>query len=301
MATVHLLLTLAGLGVMAVGFLLGRVGDRTRKRHGRLATTLPALGGRTMARGPVELRGTVVPAPDAPERAVEPDPDGSFTAPVGGHDDVVLTAWRAVAGAAGTGALGSRRVATGFRSVPFHVDDGSERVLVDPGTLATREFRFDSELGSPTATVRTSRAVVDIGPFRDETYVPDREAAPPALREWVQDSIHLDAGDGLADRRYEETSLRAGDEVYVLGHARRDTGRAGGSSELLDGGDDERFPAADAVITHPVDGSRMLVSTRGKRALLAESADGTRVYLAGAAVVLGGLALAVAATLQLVP
>jgi hypothetical protein len=301
MATVHVLLMLSGIAVMGVGFLLGRVGDRHRERHTRLATTMPASTGRTTTRGPVELRGTIVPAPDAPTRTVEPDPDGTFTAPVGGHDDAVLTAWRAVEGRAGTGIAGSRRVATGFRSVPFYVDDGSGPVLVDPGSLATRDFEYDSELGGPTSTVRTNRVVLDIGPFRDEVYVPSREAATPALREWILESPHLRGGDGFGDRRYEETNLRVGDEVYVVGYARRDTGRAGGSSELLDGGEDERFPVEDAVVTHPVDGSRMLLSTRPKELLLDESADGERIYRVGSAIILLGFALAIAATLQLVP
>ncbi|WP_276259927.1 hypothetical protein [Haloglomus litoreum] len=301
MATVHILLTLVGVGVMGVGFMLGRVGDRRRKRHSRLATTLPAGTGRTTERGLVELTGTVVPAPDAPVRTVEPDPDGTFTAPVSGTDGAVLTAWRATRGRGGTGIAGTRRVATGFRSVPFYVDDGTSKVLVDPGNLATRDLEFDSELGALPSTVRTGRATIDLGGFDAEVFVPSQEAAPPELTEWVRDAPHLSAGDGLADRTYEEATLRAGDEVYVLGYARRDTGRAGGSSELLAGGDDDRFPTDDAVVTHPVDGSRMLVSTREKRLLLDESADGHRLYLTGSAVLLLGFVLAVAATMQLVP
>jgi hypothetical protein len=301
MAEVHVLLLLAGVGVMGLGFMVGRVGDRHRKRHSRLATTLPAAAGRTTERGLVELRGRVVPAPDAPVRSVDPDADGTFTAPVSGQEGAVLTAWRAARGRGGTGVAGQRRVATGFRSVPFYIDDGSRRVLVDPGSLSTRDFEFDSELGGLTSTVRTNRAVVDLGPFDTGSYVPDRGAASPALTEWVQESPHLRAGDGLDHRTYEETALQAGDEVYVLGYARRDTGRAGGSSELLEGGDDREFPTEDAVVTHPVDGSRMLVSTRAKGSLLAESEGGTRLYIAGSLVVLLGLGLALAATLQLVP
>lgn len=301
MATVHILLTVVGVGVMAVGFMLGRAGDRHRKRHSRLATTIPAGSGRTTERGLVELRGTVVPAPDAPVRTVQPDPDGTFTAPVSGREGAVLTAWRATRGRGGTGIAGTRRVATGFRSVPFYVDDGTRKVLVDPGSLATRDFEFDSELGAPASTVRTARATIDLGGFDTETFVPSRHAAPPALTEWVQNSPHLRADDGLANRTYEEATLQAGDQVYVLGYARRDTGRAGGSSELLDGGDDERFPTEEAVITHPVDGTRMLVSTREKRLLLDESEGGHRLYMAGSVTLLLGFVLAVAATLHLVP
>lgn len=301
MATVHILLTIAGIGVMGVGFMLGRAGDRHRKRHSRLATTIPAGTGRTTERGLVELHGTVVPAPDAPVRTVQPDPDGTFTAPVSGTPGAVLTAWRASRGRGGTGLAGSRRVATGFRSLPFYVDDGTSAVLVDPGSLATRDFEFDSELGAPASTVRTARTTVDLGGFDSEVYVPAREAASPEVTAWIQDSPHLRAGDGLADRTYEEAVLQAGDEVYVLGYARRDTGRAGGSSELVAGGDDERFPTDEAVITHPVDGTKMLVSTREKRRLLDESAGGHRLYMVGSVIVLVGFALAVAATLQLVP
>jgi hypothetical protein len=301
MATVHVLLTLLGVGVMGVGFMLGRAGDRHRRRYARLATTIPAGTGRTTERGLVQLSGTVVAAPDAPVRTVEPGADGTFTAPVSGRENVVLTAWRASRGPGGAGLGGARRVATGIRSVPFYVDDGRNRVLVDPGTLSTRDFEFDSELGRPAATVRTKRATVDLGRFDAEVYVPSRTAAPPALTEWVQDSPHLRAAAGLENRTYEETSLRVGDEVYVLGDARRDTGRAGGSSELLAGGDDERFPTDEAVVTHPVDGTRMLVSTRDRRRLLDESEGGTRMYIGGSIVLLLGFALALAATMQLVP
>lgn len=316
MATVHVLLTLAGVAVMGVGFALGRAGDRRRRRHARLATAVP-VGGETVERGRVELRGTVEPAPDAPVRTVEPEADGTFTAPVSGREGAVLTAWRATRGRDGTGVAGSRRVATGVRSVPFYVDDGRRRVLVDPGTLSTRDFEVDSELGAPAATARTERATVDLGEFDTSVYVPSRGVAPPTLTEWVQDSPHLRAADGLENRTYEEAALRAGDEVYVLGDARRDTGRAGGSSELravgddfpelLAGGaaaslgDDARFPADEAVVTHPVDGTRLLVSTRAKQSLLDESAGGTRLYLAGSVLLLVGFALALAATLQLVP
>jgi hypothetical protein len=301
MATVHILLTVAGVVVMGAGFMLGRAGDRRRKRHSRLATTIPAGTGRTTERGLVELTGTVVPAPDAPVRTVEPDPDGAFTAPVSGTEHAVLTAWRATRGKGGTGLAGTRRVATGFRSVPFYVDDGRSRVLVDPGSLATRDFEFDSELGAPASTVRTARATIDLGGFDSEVFAPARTAADERLTRWVQDSPHLRANEGLENRTYEETVLQAGDEVYVLGYARRDTGRAGGSSELLMGGDDDRFPTDEAVVTHPVDGTRMLVSTREKRRLLDESADGQRLYMAGSVVLLLGFALALAATMQLVP
>lgn len=301
MATVHIVLTVAGVLVMGVGFMLGRAGDRRRKRHTRLATTIPAGTGRTTDRGLVELRGTVVPAPDAPVRTVEPDPDGTFTAPISGTENAVMTAWRASRGEGGTGIAGSRRVATGFRSVPFYVDDGTRQVLVDPGSLATRDFEFDSELGAPASTVRTKRATVDLGGFGAAVFVPTRAAADDRLTRWVQDSPHLRANDGLANRTYEEATLRAGDRVYVLGYARRDTGRAGGSSELLAGGDDERFPTDEAVVTHPIDGTKMLISTREKQLLLDESEAGHRMYLTGSLILLLGFVLAVAATMQLVP
>lgn len=42
MATVGLLLALTGVGVMGLGGLLGRVGNRHRERYTRLATTMPA-------------------------------------------------------------------------------------------------------------------------------------------------------------------------------------------------------------------------------------------------------------------
>ena len=106
----------------------------------------------------------------------------------------------------------------------------------------------------------------------------------------------VDIGNAHGDRRFSQGTIRAGDEVYLLGYARPRDG-------------DERERAADdpvsvrlrpgsTVVTPPPEGEdgAFIVSERDEQRLLSESRWGRAVLVAGLFAVVVGLALVVSPT-----
>lgn len=111
------------------------------------------------------------------------------------------------------------------QSVPFLLADDSGSVLVDP-RLADVRLGTDSE-----------RIEVDGGtapPERIQRYIEDNDDVSCENSRLDLRLFSLPTG---ADRRYTERRLRPGGEVYVLGQARAESGRAGSVNAVVGYGD----------------------------------------------------------------
>lgn len=112
------------------------------------------------------------------------------------------------------------------QSIPFVLEDGSGSVLVDP-RLA--EIRITGD---------TEQIRVDGGtspPDRVQRYIEDNDEVSC---ENTRLDLRLFSVSTGADRRYTERRIRPGGEVYVLGQARREAGRAGSINSVVGYGSD---------------------------------------------------------------
>ena len=119
------------------------------------------------------------------------------------------------------------------QSVPFLLEDDSGTVLVD-SRLADVRIQRDTE-----------RISVDGGtapPERIRRYI---EANDEIACENSRLDLRLFSVATGADRRYTERRLRPGGEVYVLGQARSEPGRAGSVNSAVGYGGDAPFLIAD--------------------------------------------------------
>jgi hypothetical protein len=117
------------------------------------------------------------------------------------------------------------RLYRGQRSVPFYVDDGTGRVLVDPG--------------APDGEDKTVDGTVNLYATTDtEVHLDDGATPPePVLTFHQHEDFDVDTASG---RRYESARVEPGDDVYVLGTA------AFRDGERVIDGDDDRFVIANA-------------------------------------------------------
>ncbi|WP_122089506.1 GIDE domain-containing protein [Halalkalicoccus subterraneus] len=112
------------------------------------------------------------------------------------------------------------------QSVPFVLADDSGSVLVDPRMADVRLSR-DSE------AVRVDGGTAPPGRIR--RYIEDNDDVSCENSRLDLRLFSLPTG---SDRRYTERRLRPGSEVYVLGQARPETGRAGSANAVVGFGDE---------------------------------------------------------------
>lgn len=171
--------------------------------------------------GVVRIRGTVLPATGA-------DP---FTSPVGGEPESVLSVWEIEEMYDTPKTRSWESSAWGVRSVPFHVEDSTGRLLVDVddrtvGNETAETFTPERLLVSEGVAFEDLQVEFDGFDVRLET--DDEESPPGRVREFLEAtdgvSVAPMATDLVVDaskRRYRESTLRPGDEVSVVGHASR--------------------------------------------------------------------------------
>lgn len=167
--------------------------------------------------GVVRVRGTVVPESE------------TFTSPIRGDEESVLAAWKVEERYDTPKSNSWEDSAWGVTSVPFFVADDTGRLLVDVedttvGNLTDDVFTPESILVSDGVSVEGLRCEFESFDVRVETGM--GEDPPERVAEFV------DATDGLSrepmatdlvvdesERKYRAQTLRAGDEVSVLGYA----------------------------------------------------------------------------------
>ena len=197
-------------------FSLGKIygGTRAYSRRRKILNT-PSQTIRGLAVGRAEVSGTVVPA----ERTL----DAPWTG-----EDCVYVEYSASETRETDDGTETFEVARGEAAVPFYVDDGSDRVLVEPTTDATiiieddaREYR--NSVGKRSAPPDNVMAYFDgerdlDGDAREVTTLVERVTAPikRVLAVFDTGSAELDRG---RRQLFRQTILEPGATVYVLGTA----------------------------------------------------------------------------------
>ncbi|WP_170977453.1 GIDE domain-containing protein [Halorussus salinisoli] len=206
---------------------------------------------RTLSRLETNQTGAVEGGLVAVEGEVRGPVEDGLVSPIR-RENGVLAKWavKEYAGhEAGTGG-GWTEFGSGYETVPFVVDDGSGPVVVEiDGEESLRKLEIDLEefeddpaleldvTERPPKHVREFLATHDVREQQSETSVPTSED-----------------GDEQGDRRYYETVLDSGDEVYVVGNATRYA---------------DTDSAATAVLSPSADGSGTFYLTdRGRSAVL---------------------------------
>lgn len=172
--------------------------------------------------GVVALHGEVVSA------------DGTFRSPVAQCEETVLAAWRAEDWKKHGNPGGWKAIAWGIDSTPFYLDDGTGRVLVDPGDhFVPMGFLhlIYFNVSDPEWGIWLNDVVCNLDGLPVERRVDLDEPTPEHLQELVDSEVYLSPQSGSSsplpetssntdgDRRYSEEQVRAGDEIYLLGHA----------------------------------------------------------------------------------
>lgn len=263
---------------------------RRRRTYYRLLADTPRTDVRQIDEpGLVELSGEVVPADDVADGSVP------FDAPLSGTAETVVAGWRVEEWSETGDRSRWKTLASGVDTVPFVLDDGTGRVLVDPGSRAERggllgrirdlgELQDSVEVGDTTVDFRTLPTVREIGAQED---------TPPDIRAFVDEKPSLsqqtgsftnvvDIGNAHGDRRYREATITVGDEVYLLGPARA---REGARSTA-------RLHPEDAVVAPaPDDEDPFVLSERSEAEILAATRSSRLAIGFGAVMVLLGLVL----------
>ncbi|MFQ3318534.1 MAG: hypothetical protein ACI8UR_001763 [Natronomonas sp.] len=191
-----------------------------RRRAATLVEETPRTGV-TDIRSPgiVRVRGTVVP-----EHELD-----TFTSPIAADEGCVLSAWEIEEKYDTAKNRTWEPAAWGIRTVPFYIDDGTDRILVDvenrtvgneTGDVFTPEKILVSD-GVSLSGVQCSFDAFDIhvetdyGESPPERITAFLEATDGASVEPMAPDIVVDQ----SKRKYHEATLQPGDEVSVMGHA----------------------------------------------------------------------------------
>lgn len=179
-----------------VGGVAGMVhGFRLRKQRNLIQET-PTEDVESLSAGVSEVAGTARPHPE----------HGTIPAPFS-EDECLVAEWEIEEYESDDDGGHWETVARGVESVPFHVDDGTGKLLVDPHEDAVLDVDEDAE----------PRIRVDSG-----------ESPPSAVESFVAREPSVGAsGDSLlgvlnfgsaGDRRYYHHLIRPGEEVYAFGY-----------------------------------------------------------------------------------
>ncbi|SIR46828.1 E3 Ubiquitin ligase [Haladaptatus litoreus] len=211
------------------------------------------------------------------------------------NPDTLLAAWEVKEWSESGGTENWQTLASGIRSVPFVVNDGTGEIRVDIGDRVDDGTDW---LPNERAIANNGTAVDDLTCiFKDwpVTEVGAESETPQYIREFItgESSVGeqsgsitnlVDVGNSHGDRRYYEQTLSPGDDIYLLGNVHAERGAT------------TPLQADDAVI-EPVDGERFVISDRDEDELTNELSGNYRrsLALSGGLVVLGiGLIIATA-------
>lgn len=243
-----LVLAGGGVGLIKTGF--------TRRKQRLLMRDTPSQDVEALAVGPSEVKGSAL--------AADGDP---MPAPFS-EDDCVVASYEIEQWDDGDGENDSAGWETVRRDVlhtPFHVDDGTGRVLVEPHDEAT--FDLDPE-------------------DWETTYVDSADEGPAPIRRFVEGTAGVshpaDAAGKENDRRYRQNLVREKESVYVFGTAQpRDGDRRGGSNP-------DRLVIRHVTDDDALDDTMFLISDDTERGLVNRREwAGWRLPVGGAFVVAG--------------
>jgi len=217
-------LAVSGMLVVIGGLLMRSAFQRRRQRQ--LIAETPTEDVESVTIGPSEVAGTAVPV------------DAAMPAPFS-DDDCVVAQWTVQQFYEDDDSSGWRTVSSGVEFVPFYVDDGTGRLLVEPDEDVVYDIREGTE---PAFEVRRSQKP----PAAVQRFFAGRRFSPlESLRSKlaVASGFDFEVGDGFGfgtggrqagDRRYEQHLIRPGEQVYVCGTVqRRASARSARNAENL--------------------------------------------------------------------
>jgi hypothetical protein len=216
---------MASVAVVLFGVVLAGAGGfglwwgYSRREPHELITETPTTEVRRLSEaGLVELKGEVAgPAAGA----------DAFASPIGG-DEALVAAWTVEEWDERGDHSRWRTLASGVRSVPFELDDGTGRVAVEVGDHADGGLFTAGVDPAASDGVSFGDVLVEFDAYDTVRKVGAEEAAPASIREFVagertvgpqSGSITnvIDVGNAHGDRRYYEETFGPGERLYVLG------------------------------------------------------------------------------------
>jgi hypothetical protein len=230
--------------------------------------------------GPVRVRGRVVPSEG-----------GTFTAPITGDRECVLSAWEIEEQYDTPKTNSWESAAWGVRSERFHIEDatGTLSVAIDDRTVGNET----GDVFTPEKLLVSDGVAVDglqcaFGTFETEVETDYEESPPKRIRDFLAatpgvsvDPMATDLVVDASKRRYSEATLQPGEEVSLLGHVSK-------RSDSVAPQGDERF-----VIT-PSEDSTLYLSTEP----FDDVPDGSGAVLFGVLVGAVGIGLLIVAFLM---
>ncbi|WP_255149457.1 E3 ubiquitin ligase family protein [Halorarius halobius] len=244
---------LLGVVVGAVALVHGR-----RRRHERETIagteTTDVL---SLTPGPAEVVGRAEPAGGGPIRA-------PFS-----EADCLVAEWEIEEWEESGKTSSWRSEGSGVVKTPFYVDDGTDRVLVLPAG-ATFDVSGEDvvEVGADEEPPRPIREFLEL-----ESTPGDPNRALISALDW---------GQQVGDRKYRQSLIRPGDEVYVHGTATRSNAREFGANDY------ELVPHADDGYA---DADLFLVANASEQELVDDRGDAVWYLVGGAVALLVGVSL----------
>jgi hypothetical protein len=229
--------------------------------------------------GRVELKGEVVPVDDDP----------ALEAPLSG-ESCVAAGWKIEEWEESGDNASWHTIGEGYEAVPFHVDDGSAEIRVEPGSDAdASNWTSNLSFGDLDESVDVDGVTVDFERLAVEHQLAPEDPKPGHVEEFERrvagvseqtDSITniIDVGNAHGERKYNEGTIHAGDDVYLLGTVAARDG---------DAHPDRRLHPSDAVV-RPGD-DEFILSTRSEAALLDKSRYGLPAMVLGAVLFAAGV------------
>ena len=158
------------------------------------------------------------------EETISGPVDGSgFVSPIGQRDETVFAMWYVYEWKIGPNEKDRRAwsgVSSGMYSVPFYLDNGTDRIQVEVGNHPGDVMWKFGDAHVVEDVEEAADSPVDITSFVREHDLVDQRGLDYTIGDVGLDHVFsgLDSNT-RGDRRYAEWTFGPGDEIYVLGHA----------------------------------------------------------------------------------
>ncbi len=277
----------AGIISLLIGLVVRWIAQQRSGQYSLIRSTSTTEVRAIDSEGVVELNGKISPTKETE----------TFTSPVARNSDALFAGWE-VQEWSESGSNYWKTIASGIRSVPFVLDDGTGEIRVEIDDVDNGVKLLSNDRASITNGTAVDELtcifqdwpVIEVGVKSEPPqHIRDFVASERAVSEQSGSITNLiDIGNKHGDRRYYEQTLSPNDDVYLLGTVHAE---AGATTPLH---------AEDAVIK-PTDGEKFVISDRSENELIDTMGSKYRRTLAICGVfVVFGIALIVATFLSII-